>query len=117
MVKNQAKSTQEKTLLASQLVLAALSVPLHGKICNFQRLSTSYVPKDIQCEVENSDQVQAQVFAVSMMLQIQGVPSRASLFNSLTLRNSHIVPGCPQVGALFKLVQEEESPFNIQRQG
>jgi hypothetical protein len=76
-------------------VLAALSVPLNGKICNFQRMTTSYLPKDIKGEIENSAQVKAQVLSVSQMLQIQGIPSRASLFSSLNLRNSHVIPNCP----------------------
>ncbi len=51
------KTTEQKSVLACQLVLSALSVPLNNKISNFQRLSTAYMPKDMEDAVENSSQV------------------------------------------------------------
>lgn len=59
MIKNHTKTAADKTALATKLVLAALSIPLNGRICNFQRMTTSYMPKDIQDDVENSAQVKA----------------------------------------------------------
>jgi hypothetical protein len=64
------KTPEQKQILISQLVLSALSVPLNNKISNFERLSTSYMPKDMQDAVENSEQVKEQILAVSGMLQI-----------------------------------------------
>lgn len=64
------KTPEQKQILISQLVLSALSVPLNNKISNFERLTTSYMPKDMQDAVENSEQVKEQILAVSGMLQI-----------------------------------------------
>jgi len=51
------------------------------------------------------------------MLHIYGLPSRASLFNALNLRNSFVVPQCPEIKSLYKLIETEDSPFKISRQG
>ena len=51
------------------------------------------------------------------MLQIQGFPSRASLINQMNLKNSHVVSGCPHISTLFKLIEQEESPFKISKLG
>lgn len=61
--------------------------------------------------------MRSQINAVSSMLQIQGLPSRTSLFNSLNLKSMFIVPSCPQVAQLFKLIETEQSPFKISRTG
>ena len=64
------KTPEQKQILICQLVLSALSIPLNNKISNFERLSTSYVPKDLQYAAENSEQVKEQILSVSSMLQI-----------------------------------------------
>lgn len=51
------------------------------------------------------------------MLQIQGYPSRASLVSQINLKNMHVIQGCPAIGHLFKLVEFEESPFKIAKDG
>jgi hypothetical protein len=77
--------------LACQLVLSALAVPLNNKVSNFQRLSTAYLPKDMQDAVENSMQVRQEILEVSQMLSIQGSPSRASLISQINLKNQFVV--------------------------
>ena len=47
------------------------------------------------------------------MLQIQGIPSRNSLINQINLKNQFVLPTCPAVAQLFKLVEFESSPFAI----
>jgi hypothetical protein len=51
------------------------------------------------------------------MLQIKGTPSRASLINYLKIKNLHLTPEFPQVQELFRLIEDEESPFNISKKG
>lgn len=111
------KTPEQKQVLICQLVLSALSVPLNNKISNFERLATSYTPKDMQFAVQNSEQVKEQILSVSSMLQIQGYPSRASLVSQINLKNMHVIQGCPAIGHLFKLVEFEESPFKIAKDG
>jgi hypothetical protein len=111
------KTAEQKATLACQLVLSALAVPLNNKISNFQRLSTAYMPKDLQDEVENSAAVRQEILKISAMLHIQGFPSRQSLISQINLKNQHVIPQCPQLGGLFKLVEFEESPFKIAKQG
>lgn len=41
------KTPEQKQILICQLVLSTLSVPLNNKISNFERLATSYTPKDM----------------------------------------------------------------------
>lgn len=55
--------------------------------------------------------------AVSAMLMIQGLPSRQSLFSQINLKNLHVIAGCPHISQLFKLIETEESPFKISKQG
>jgi hypothetical protein len=56
--------------LASEFVFAALSVPLSSKLATHERISTDYLPKDIQDEVDMSQIVSQEIFKVAQMLQI-----------------------------------------------
>ncbi len=67
--------------------------------------------------VENSSQVKQEILNVSQMLNIQGFPSRASLISQIHLKNQFQVSGCPSIGLLFKLIEFEDSPFTIAKQG
>lgn len=51
------------------------------------------------------------------MLQIKGIPSHASLTHQIFIKNIFNVPGNPHVANLFKLVEQEESPFKISKNG
>jgi hypothetical protein len=51
------------------------------------------------------------------MLQVKGIPSRASLLNYVRVKNLHLSPEFPQIRELFRLIEDEESPFNISKQG
>lgn len=75
------------------------------------------MPKDLQDAVENSSQVKQEILNVSQMLQIQGFPSRSSLISQINLKNQHLMPSCPSLGSLFKLIEFEDSPFKIAKQG
>lgn len=72
-------SADDKINLMSELVFAALSVPLSNKQTKNERISSDYLPKDIVDEVELSQTVGQEIFKVAQMLQIQGIPSRHSL--------------------------------------
>ena len=51
------------------------------------------------------------------MLQIQGMPSRQALIDAIIQRNLHIVPERAEVTTLFEMLQKEESPFTISKEG
>ena len=51
------------------------------------------------------------------MLQIKGIPSQKSLIHTLYTKNIHNVVGNPYIATLFKLVEFEESPFKICKEG
>ena len=51
------------------------------------------------------------------MLQVKGVPSRASLINYLKVKNLHLQPEFPNIQELFRLIEDEESPFVISKKG
>lgn len=51
------------------------------------------------------------------MLLFTGYPSRSSLINQILLKNSHIVDNCQAITTLFKLTENEDSPFKIAKQG
>jgi translation initiation factor 3 subunit A len=63
-------SQEEKLSLASEFVFAALSVPLSNKLTTHERISSDYLPKDIQDEVDMSQIVSHEIFKVAQMLQI-----------------------------------------------
>jgi len=45
-------TVEDKLSLASEFVLAALSIPLSNKLTTHERLSSDYLPKDIQDELD-----------------------------------------------------------------
>lgn len=51
------------------------------------------------------------------MLQVKGIPSRASLLNYVRIKNLHLQPEYPHIQELFRLIEDEESPFIISKQG
>lgn len=75
------------------------------------------MPKDMQEDAENSQKIRLEVLEVANMLFITGIPSRSSLINEINLKNMMNVVGCPEIATLFKLIEQEESPFAISKQG
>lgn len=51
------------------------------------------------------------------MLQVKGVPSRSSLITYLRIKNLHLQPEFLDVQELFRLIEDEESPFVISKKG
>ena len=51
------------------------------------------------------------------MLQIKSMPNHSSLKQHIARKNIHLVPGNPNVSELYKLIESEESPFRISKQG
>lgn len=51
------------------------------------------------------------------MLQVKGIPSRGSLITYLKIKNLHLQPQFTDVQELFRLIEEEESPFVISKKG
>jgi hypothetical protein len=49
------------------------------------------------------------------MLQVKGIPSRGSLINYLRIKNLHLQPDQPDIQELFRLIEDEESPFTISK--
>lgn len=52
----------------SEFVFAALSVPLSHKLTNNERISSDYLPKDIQEELDLSQTVAQEILKVAQML-------------------------------------------------
>ena len=59
------QSALEKATMSAELVFSALSVSLTNRLSNFERLSTNYLPKEIQNQYENSGQVTQEILQVS----------------------------------------------------
>ena len=54
---------------------------------------------------------------MSQMLQIKGIPTRQSLISQITTQATHIVSNNPEVKTLFELIEVEESPFRMSKEG
>ena len=107
----------QKNSLTCKFFLAALSCPLNHSLSNFERLSTQYLPRELQEDAENSQKIRSEVGEVSSMLYISGVPSRQSLIDEINFRNMQKVVGFPEVAELFRLLEVEQSPFAISKEG
>jgi len=71
----------------------------------------------LQEDAENSQKIRSEVGEVSSMLYISGVPSRQSLIDEINFRNMQKVVGFPEVAELFRLLEVEQSPFAISKEG
>lgn len=101
----------------TKFVLSTLSIPLDNRLSNFERLSVQYVPQGMNEFYDESSQVKNELFGIANMLQVKGIPSRISLINYLKMKNLHLSSEFPQIQELFRLIEEEESPFTISRRG
>jgi len=115
--KNLRWTDAKKKILTGKFVLAALSCPLNHSLSNFERLSTQYLPRELQEDAENSQKIKNEVLEVSSMLYIMGVPKRTSLINMINLNNLQNVQGFPEIAELYHLIENEESPFTIAKCG
>lgn len=113
---NKTLTESEKAKMSSQLVLAVLSVPLNNRLSNFERLSVQYNPPGLD-KVQESPAAKLELFNIANMLQVKGIPSRASLLNYVRIKNLHLQPEYPHIQELFRLIEDEESPFIISKQG
>lgn len=66
---------------------------------------------------DESSKIRNELFSIASMLQVKGIPSRASLINYLKIKNIHLNNEFPQIQELFRLIEEEESPFTISKRG
>jgi hypothetical protein len=98
-------------------VLAVLSVPLNNRLSNFERLSVQYIPSGMEQLQDQNSSARHELFSIASMLQVKGVPSRASLINYVKIKNIHLQAEFPEVQELFRLIEEEESPFTISKKG
>jgi hypothetical protein len=103
--------------MTAQFVLAALSIPLNNRLSNFERLSVQYNPPGMDDIYNESSTTKNELFGIANMLQVKGIPSRASLINYLKMKNLHLSPEFPNIQELFRLIEEEESPFTISKRG
>lgn len=111
-------TNEDKLSLASEFVFATLSVPLSQKLAaTHERISSDYLPKDIQDELDMQQIVSQEINKVSQMLQIKGIPTRQSLITQITTQATHIVSNNPEVKTLFELIEVEESPFRMSKEG
>jgi len=110
-------TTEEKAELSCKFILAALSVPLNHRLSNFERLSTQYLPRELQDDAENSQKIKGEVLDVASMLYISGLPSRSGLINEIVQKNMQNILGHAEIANLFNLIENEESPFTISKKG
>lgn len=114
---NKALTEAEKAQLTAQFVLSVLSVPLNNRLSNFERLSVQYIPPGMEQLQDTNSAARNELFSIASMLQVKGVPSRASLINYVRIKNIHLQPDFPEVQELFRLIEDEESPFVISKNG
>jgi len=110
-------TTEEKAELSCKFILAAPSVPLNHRLSNFERLSTQYLPRELQDDAENSQKIKGEVLDVASMLYISGLPSRNGLINEIVQKNMQNILGHSEIANLFNLIENEESPFTISKKG
>jgi hypothetical protein len=110
-------SETQKSQMTAQLVLAVLSVPLNNRLSNFERLSVTYNPPGMEKMQDANSSARHELFTIANMLQVKGIPSRASLLNYVRIKNLHLSPEHPHIQELFRLIEDEESPFVISKQG
>jgi translation initiation factor 3 subunit A len=114
---NKTLSDFDKAQLTAQFVLSVLSVPLNNRLSNFERLSVQYIPSGMEQLQDSNSSARQELFSIASMLQVKGVPSRASLINYVRIKNIHLQPEFPEVQELFNLIEDEESPFVISKKG
>ena len=90
---SKALSPEQRELVNVKFALAALAIPLDNRISNFEKLSVSYAPQGVLQE-ENA-KLRNELFGIAAMLQVKGVPSRASLVNYLRIKNLHLSQAFP----------------------
>lgn len=66
---------------------------------------------------DSNSSARNELFNIANMLQVKGIPSRSSLINYLRIKNLHLSPEFPQVQELFRLIEDEESPFTLSKKG
>jgi hypothetical protein len=107
----------EKAQLSAELVFSALASSINNRLSNFERLSTNYLPKAVREDFQSSQNVTHEILKVSEMLQIKGMPSHESLITHIDRKNIHLVHGNPYISQLFKIIEQEDSPFTISSAG
>lgn len=114
---NKTLSDSEKASLSAQFVLSVLSVPLNNRLSNFERLSVQYTPPGSFDQLQDAtSSARHELFSIASMLQVKGIPSRASLINYVRIKNIALQAGFPaEVQELFRLIEDEESPFTISK--
>ena len=106
----------EQRLINDKFVLSALSIPLHNRIAQFERMPWYYVPSSMKEYDEANLMVREELLATSKMLQVQGYPSRKSMIHYINIENIN-ANVTDEVFELFNLIENEESPFVISKKG
>lgn len=106
---------QTKLLNKERLVLAALSVPLNNKITNMERLPFHFVPDSIR-QSAYTPSAREELLATARILQVEGVPSRGFLIQSINLESIHYHTN-KNITELYNLIENESSPFVISKKG
>jgi len=114
---NKTLTDSDKAGMTAQFVIAVLSVPLNNRLSNFERLSVQYTPPGMEHQQDSTSAARNELFSIASMLQVKGIPSRASLINYVRIKNIHLQPEFPEIQELFRLIEEEESPFTISKKG
>ena len=117
LIKSQKTATvQDRNVINDKFILAALSIPLNNKINNFDKLSFNFVPECFRATHEKNANAREELLATSKMLQVEGFPSRNSIIQSIRMENIGN-NASSFVCELFQLLEVEESPFTISKQG
>ena len=114
---NKTLTDQQKGVMTAQFVLSVLSIPLNNRLSNFERLSVQYIPPGMEQLQDSTSAARHELFSIANMLQVKGVPSRSSLITYLRIKNLHLQAEFLDVQELFRLIEDEESPFVISKKG
>ena len=89
---------------------------MNNKLSNFERLSFTYLPSSMKEFEEANLMARQELLETARMLQVEGIPSRASIIHQITVENINANVSQP-VYDLFELIENEKSPLVISRKG
>jgi len=110
------QSFETRQEINNKFVLSALAIPLKDKQTSFDKLSFNYMPECMKGSGDANPVAREEILNTAKMLQVEGYPSRQSIITSIKIENIQHNTS-KHVSELFRLIEEEDSPFTISKQG